>query len=132
MAEQKKTRIIILGGGFAGLHAAIHLDDQIAGPHTILESQCDRVDAERGGQAVHQAFDGVVAAIIAAAVVGIMVMLVLLKVIVASAAVEIVLAASAVQVIVAGTSSEQITPAASEQHVVVVVSVDDIASVAAI
>ena len=65
---------------------------------------------------VHQAFDGVVAAIIAAAVVGIMVMLVLLKVIVASAAVEIVLAASAVQVIVAGTSSEQITPAASEQQ----------------
>ncbi|PYX77245.1 MAG: hypothetical protein DMG72_02285 [Acidobacteria bacterium] len=30
VAEQKKTRIVILGGGFAGLHAAIHLDDTLA------------------------------------------------------------------------------------------------------
>ena len=30
MASQKKTRILILGGGFAGLHAAIHLDDTLA------------------------------------------------------------------------------------------------------
>ncbi len=30
MSEQKKTRILILGGGFAGLHAAIHLDDTLA------------------------------------------------------------------------------------------------------
>ena len=30
MPEQKKTRILILGGGFAGLHAAIHLDDTLA------------------------------------------------------------------------------------------------------
>lgn len=30
MAEQNKTRIVILGGGFAGLHAAIHLDDTLA------------------------------------------------------------------------------------------------------
>ena len=30
MAEQEKTRIVILGGGFAGLHAAIHLDDTLA------------------------------------------------------------------------------------------------------
>ncbi|HEV2729692.1 MAG TPA: NAD(P)/FAD-dependent oxidoreductase [Terriglobales bacterium] len=30
MAEAKKTRIVILGGGFAGLHAAIHLDDTLA------------------------------------------------------------------------------------------------------
>ncbi len=30
MAETKKTRIVILGGGFAGLHAAIHLDDTLA------------------------------------------------------------------------------------------------------
>jgi NADH:quinone reductase (non-electrogenic) len=34
MAEQEKTRIVILGGGFAGLHAAIHLDDTLArDPH---------------------------------------------------------------------------------------------------
>ena len=30
MTEPKKTRIVILGGGFAGLHAAIHLDDTLA------------------------------------------------------------------------------------------------------
>ena len=30
MAEQAKTRIVILGGGFAGLHAAIHLDNTLA------------------------------------------------------------------------------------------------------
>ena len=30
MASQKKTRILILGGGFAGLHAAIHLDNTLA------------------------------------------------------------------------------------------------------
>lgn len=30
MASSKKTRILILGGGFAGLHAAIHLDDTLA------------------------------------------------------------------------------------------------------
>jgi NADH dehydrogenase len=30
MAEQDKTRILILGGGFAGLHAAMHLDDTLA------------------------------------------------------------------------------------------------------
>jgi len=30
VSEQKKTRILILGGGFAGLHAAIHLDDTLA------------------------------------------------------------------------------------------------------
>jgi NADH:ubiquinone reductase (H+-translocating) len=30
MSEQKKIRIVILGGGFAGLHAAIHLDDTLA------------------------------------------------------------------------------------------------------
>jgi len=30
VTEQKKTRILILGGGFAGLHAAIHLDDTLA------------------------------------------------------------------------------------------------------
>jgi NADH dehydrogenase len=30
MAEQYKTRIVILGGGFAGLHAAMHLDDTLA------------------------------------------------------------------------------------------------------
>src|SRR5215467_16040956 len=30
MSEQKKIRILILGGGFAGLHAAIHLDDTLA------------------------------------------------------------------------------------------------------
>src|ERR671925_1311433 len=30
VAEAKKTRIVILGGGFAGLHAAIHLDDTLA------------------------------------------------------------------------------------------------------
>lgn len=30
MALPKKTRILILGGGFAGLHAAIHLDDTLA------------------------------------------------------------------------------------------------------
>ena len=30
MSAQKKTRIVILGGGFAGLHAAIHLDDTLA------------------------------------------------------------------------------------------------------
>jgi NADH dehydrogenase len=29
MAEQDKTRIVILGGGFAGLHAAIHLDETL-------------------------------------------------------------------------------------------------------
>src|ERR671927_845910 len=30
MPGQDKTRIVILGGGFAGLHAAIHLDDTLA------------------------------------------------------------------------------------------------------
>ncbi len=30
MSEQKKTRILILGGGFAGLHAAMHLDNTLA------------------------------------------------------------------------------------------------------
>jgi glycine/D-amino acid oxidase-like deaminating enzyme len=30
VAEEKKTRIVILGGGFAGLHAAVHLDDTLA------------------------------------------------------------------------------------------------------
>jgi NADH:ubiquinone reductase (H+-translocating) len=30
MAGQDKTRIVILGGGFAGLHAAMHLDDTLA------------------------------------------------------------------------------------------------------
>ncbi|HST09406.1 MAG TPA: NAD(P)/FAD-dependent oxidoreductase [Terriglobales bacterium] len=30
MAQEQKTRIVILGGGFAGLHAAIHLDDTLA------------------------------------------------------------------------------------------------------
>jgi NADH:ubiquinone reductase (H+-translocating) len=30
VAETKKTRIVILGGGFAGLHTAIHLDDTLA------------------------------------------------------------------------------------------------------
>ena len=30
MHEQEKTRIVILGGGFAGLHAAMHLDDTLA------------------------------------------------------------------------------------------------------
>ena len=30
MALPNKTRILILGGGFAGLHAAIHLDDTLA------------------------------------------------------------------------------------------------------
>lgn len=30
MALSTKTRILILGGGFAGLHAAIHLDDTLA------------------------------------------------------------------------------------------------------
>ena len=30
MASSKKTRILILGGGFAGLHAAMHLDDTLA------------------------------------------------------------------------------------------------------
>jgi NADH dehydrogenase len=30
VALSKKTRILILGGGFAGLHAAIHLDDTLA------------------------------------------------------------------------------------------------------
>jgi NADH:ubiquinone reductase (H+-translocating) len=30
MAEQGKTRIVILGGGFAGLHAAMHLDQTLA------------------------------------------------------------------------------------------------------
>jgi NADH:quinone reductase (non-electrogenic) len=30
MATEPKTRIVILGGGFAGLHAAIHLDDTLA------------------------------------------------------------------------------------------------------
>jgi len=30
MSTQKKTRIVILGGGFAGLHAAMHLDDTLA------------------------------------------------------------------------------------------------------
>src|SRR5215472_1919668 len=30
VAANHKTRILILGGGFAGLHAAIHLDDTLA------------------------------------------------------------------------------------------------------
>jgi NADH:ubiquinone reductase (H+-translocating) len=30
MIADEKTRIVILGGGFAGLHAAIHLDDTLA------------------------------------------------------------------------------------------------------
>ena len=30
MVSSKKTRILILGGGFAGLHAAMHLDDTLA------------------------------------------------------------------------------------------------------
>jgi NADH dehydrogenase len=30
MSEQAKIRILILGGGFAGLHAAMHLDDTLA------------------------------------------------------------------------------------------------------
>ena len=30
MGAEKKTRILILGGGFAGLHAAMHLDDTLA------------------------------------------------------------------------------------------------------
>jgi NADH:ubiquinone reductase (H+-translocating) len=30
MSEGQKIRIVILGGGFAGLHAAIHLDDTLA------------------------------------------------------------------------------------------------------
>ena len=30
MTQPKKTRVIILGGGFSGLHAAIHLDDTLA------------------------------------------------------------------------------------------------------
>ena len=30
MSEAQKIRIVILGGGFAGLHAAIHLDDTLA------------------------------------------------------------------------------------------------------
>jgi NADH dehydrogenase len=30
VAEQKKTRILLLGGGFAGLHAAMHLDNTLA------------------------------------------------------------------------------------------------------
>jgi NADH dehydrogenase len=30
MSENVKTRIVILGGGFAGLHAAMHLDDTLA------------------------------------------------------------------------------------------------------
>src|ERR1700758_3235143 len=30
MAKQDKTRIVILGGGFAGLHAAMHLDETLA------------------------------------------------------------------------------------------------------
>lgn len=30
MSEEEKIRILILGGGFAGLHAAIHLDDTLA------------------------------------------------------------------------------------------------------
>src|SRR5215471_11531461 len=30
MSANHKTRILILGGGFAGLHAAIHLDDTLA------------------------------------------------------------------------------------------------------
>ncbi|PYV93774.1 MAG: hypothetical protein DMG90_01590 [Acidobacteria bacterium] len=30
MVTKNKTRILILGGGFAGLHAAIHLDDTLA------------------------------------------------------------------------------------------------------
>jgi NADH:ubiquinone reductase (H+-translocating) len=30
MSADEKTRILILGGGFAGLHAAIHLDATLA------------------------------------------------------------------------------------------------------
>ena len=30
MVTKNNTRILILGGGFAGLHAAIHLDDTLA------------------------------------------------------------------------------------------------------
>ena len=30
MSAQKKIRIVILGGGFAGLHAAMHLDGSLA------------------------------------------------------------------------------------------------------
>jgi NADH:ubiquinone reductase (H+-translocating) len=30
MSAQKKIRIVILGGGFAGLHAAMHLDETLA------------------------------------------------------------------------------------------------------
>jgi NADH dehydrogenase len=30
MSANQKTRILILGGGFAGLHAAVHLDDTLA------------------------------------------------------------------------------------------------------
>jgi len=30
VTDSSKTRILILGGGFAGLHAAIHLDDTLA------------------------------------------------------------------------------------------------------
>jgi NADH dehydrogenase len=30
VSEQQKTRILILGGGFAGLHAAMHLDETLA------------------------------------------------------------------------------------------------------
>ena len=30
MTAGMKTRIVILGGGFAGLHAAVHLDDTLA------------------------------------------------------------------------------------------------------
>jgi NADH:ubiquinone reductase (H+-translocating) len=35
VAEQRKTRIVILGGGFAGLHAAIYLDRTLAGDPDI-------------------------------------------------------------------------------------------------
>jgi NADH:quinone reductase (non-electrogenic) len=30
VTDSSKTRILILGAGFAGLHAAIHLDDTLA------------------------------------------------------------------------------------------------------
>jgi NADH dehydrogenase FAD-containing subunit len=30
VTDSRKTRILILVGGFAGLHAAIHLDDTLA------------------------------------------------------------------------------------------------------
>ena len=30
MTGNQKTRILILGGGFAGLHAAMHLDNTLA------------------------------------------------------------------------------------------------------